>query len=344
VDKPASLLKLYETLNHDTIARDICIGLLDLAGLNGDEGLGVAKRFFPRPSTSKIDQGRLRSPPKADGDETKRDIRPTGEGRRGLLFGVGRILSSNNRRSFGFPPRNWAIGTQWLLHVDVLDKNHSFSIQKTMSKPKQQVVDFATAGHQSITDLSSDDEHDENCEIEQHQQGGKKRPAATMISEEGKRQQERPSRFAQDLSSFRAACGSFVNSNTVQWLVVILIIINAIMMGVATFNFVEDSPKISLVFEMADFAFLVLFTCELLLQFIAHGVIGTLADGWMCFDTFIIIASWSFAHFQVARAFRIVRALRLATRLEALRSILQALATVAPSVGCIAALLMLCTY
>jgi hypothetical protein len=211
-------------------------------------------------------------------------------------------------------------------------------------KPKQQAVDFATAGHQSITDLSSDDENDETCEIEQHQQVGKNRPAAMMISGDDKLPQERPSRCAQDLSSFRAACGSFVNSNTVQWLVVILIIVNAIMMGVATFDFVEDSPKISLVFEMADFAFLVLFTCELLLQFIAHGVMGTLADGWMCFDTFIIIASWSLAQLQVARAFRIVRALRLATRLEALRSILQALATVAPSVGCIAALLMLCTY
>jgi Ion transport protein len=146
------------------------------------------------------------------------------------------------------------------------------------------------------------------------------------------------------MSLFRSACGKFVNSNAVQWLVVLMIIANAIMMGVATFDFVEKSTEISEAFETADFVFLVLFSIELLLQFIAHGVVGVLSNGWLCFDTIIIVASWSLAHLQVARAIRIIRAIRIATRLEALRSILRALITVSPSVAAIMALLLLGTY
>jgi Ion transport protein len=206
-----------------------------------------------------------------------------------------------------------------------------------MSK-QEGVVDFSTAGHQSITELSSSE--DDHCKIEQQ---GKKPVGATPG--ESKLQQQRSLCFAHNnISLFRSSCGKFVDSNAVQWLVVLMIIANAIMMGVATFDFVEKSADISKAFETADLVFLVLFSIELLLQFIAHGVIGVLSNGWMCFDTIIIVASWSLAHLQVARAVRIIRAIRLATRLEALRGILLALVKVSPSVTAIMALLLLGTY
>jgi Ion transport protein len=198
------------------------------------------------------------------------------------------------------------------------------------------VVDFSTAGHQSITDLSSSE--DDHCGIEQ--QG--ETPVGAPPGES--KQQQQSLCFADNMSLFRTACGKFVNSNAVQWLVVLMIIANAIMMGVATFDFVEKSTEISEAFETADFVFLVLFSIELLLQFIAHGFVGVLSNGWLCFDTIIIVASWSLAHLQVARAIRIIRAIRIATRLEALRSILRALITVSPSVAAIMALLLLGTY
>jgi Ion transport protein len=150
------------------------------------------------------------------------------------------------------------------------------------------VVDFSTAGHQSITELSSSE--DGHCKIEQQ---GKKPVGATPGES---KQQQRSLCFTHNISLFRSSCGKFVDSNTVQWLVVLMIIANAIMMGVATFDFVEKSAEISKAFETADLVFLVLFSIELLLQFIAHGVIGVLSNGWMCFDTIIIVASWSLAH------------------------------------------------
>lgn len=194
------------------------------------------------------------------------------------------------------------------------------------------VADISQAGHQSITELSSSEDGN-NYEILNSTE-------KESLSEQNKKDDE-ASHAVRKFSSFRMSCGRFVNSNTVQLLVVFLIIVNALMMGVATFDFVEDSTKLTRIFETADFMFLLIFTLELLLQTIAKGVVGVLSDGWLCFDTIIILASWSLDHFQIARAFRIVRAIRLATRLEALRGLVQALFRVGPSVGAITGLLLL---
>lgn len=66
--------------------------------------------------------------------------------------------------------------------------------------------------------------------------------------------------------------------------------------------------------------FLIAFTVELWIQFIVHGY-GLLLDGWLAFDTIIIVMSWAFAHMHFVRAFRALRALRLVTRVKSLKVI-----------------------
>jgi hypothetical protein len=149
--------------------------------------------------------------------------------------------------------------------------------------------------------------------------------------------------FWKGVRKFRNVCGAFVNDDRVQLVMVILIVINAIMMGVATFSFVTDNEKVNNAFQKTDEAFLSLFTIELGLQLIYHGF-HLFLDGWLLFDFCIIIMSWSLESMQVIRAFRVFRAVRLVTRLKALKNLLIALFAVAPSMAGIVALLLLIMY
>eukprot|EP00568_Trieres_chinensis_P003344 CAMPEP_0183297318 /NCGR_PEP_ID=MMETSP0160_2-20130417/4642_1 /TAXON_ID=2839 ORGANISM="Odontella Sinensis, Strain Grunow 1884" /NCGR_SAMPLE_ID=MMETSP0160_2 /ASSEMBLY_ACC=CAM_ASM_000250 /LENGTH=371 /DNA_ID=CAMNT_0025459117 /DNA_START=73 /DNA_END=1185 /DNA_ORIENTATION=+ len=142
---------------------------------------------------------------------------------------------------------------------------------------------------------------------------------------------------------FRVMVGKAVNNEHVQVVVVWLIVINAIMMGVGTFDFVTDVPTTEAVFEKIDLAFLILFTIELVMQFIYHGL-SLFLDGWLVFDFVIILLSWSLSGLQIIRAFRIFRALRLITRVKVLRDLVTALMDVMPRMAAISMLLLLLFY
>ena len=119
-------------------------------------------------------------------------------------------------------------------------------------------------------------------------------------------------------------CGDFINHEKVQLCVVFLISLNAIMMGIATFDFVSENPSASKVFETTDTIFLSIFTVELVMQLIYHGP-RLFLDGWLVFDFVIIILSWALSSLQIIRAFRIFRALRLVNRIKVMRNLVLAL-------------------
>lgn len=123
------------------------------------------------------------------------------------------------------------------------------------------------------------------------------------------------------INQFRYRCGMVVNNNHVQTFIIILIAINAIMMGLATFDFVKNDPVRSQRFEGVDDVFLIIFTVELGLQFFYHGF-RLLLDGWLVFDLIIISISWFFASVQIIRSFRIFRALRLVTRIKIMKNLI----------------------
>mmetsp|Transcript_14128 Transcript_14128/g.39042 ORF Transcript_14128/g.39042 Transcript_14128/m.39042 type:complete len:436 (-) Transcript_14128:2356-3663(-) len=145
------------------------------------------------------------------------------------------------------------------------------------------------------------------------------------------------------ISRFRKICGMLVNDSIVQYVIVALIILNAIILGVATFDFVTDNDEVADVFSKVDKAFLVVFTVEMGMQLIYHGYRFFL-DGWLFFDFAIVILSWSLDSLSVLRAFRVMRTIRLVTRLKSLKNLLNAIFDVGPSVTATMALLLLIMY
>jgi hypothetical protein len=122
-------------------------------------------------------------------------------------------------------------------------------------------------------------------------------------------------------NTFRFNSGMFVNDSRIQLAIIVLISINAIMMGISTYPIVRENDDVNQVFETIDKIFLITFTVELSLQFVYLGS-RLFLDGWLLFDFIIIVTSWSFAEVQIVRAFRIFRALRLATRVKIMRNLL----------------------
>jgi Ion transport protein len=127
-------------------------------------------------------------------------------------------------------------------------------------------------------------------------------------------------KFWEEIDQFRSNCGKLVNDPRVQLVVVILIGINAIMMGVATYEFVREDEHLDSIFESIDLAFLIIFTSEIFLQGVYHGW-RLLLDGWLVFDLLVIVTSWIFAGVQIVRAFRIFRSLRLITRIKVMKDL-----------------------
>ena len=149
--------------------------------------------------------------------------------------------------------------------------------------------------------------------------------------------------YLQYCNKLRLLCGDIVNHPKVTIFIIVLIVVNAIMMGVATFDFVTENPAVDAAFEKTDLAFLIIFTIELGMQFIYRGY-TLFTDGWLVFDFLIVVLSWSFASLQIIRAFRIFRALRIITRIETMRNLVAALFDIMPRLGAITALLLLIFY
>ena len=142
------------------------------------------------------------------------------------------------------------------------------------------------------------------------------------------------------INNGRKYIGERVNDPRVQTFILVLILINSIMMGIATFPFVKDNPVMSSKFDLADQIFLIIFTVESGLQLLYFGWF-LFTDSFLVFDLLIVIMSWALEGTQVIRAFRIFRALRLITRVEVMRNLVMALFDVIPKMTAIAMLLML---
>ena len=149
--------------------------------------------------------------------------------------------------------------------------------------------------------------------------------------------------FLYPVNDARRFMGRIINDDRVQNTVLLLIVINALMLGVATFPAIKANPKVEEAFELADQIFLIIFTIESGMQLLYHG--WTLfKDGFLVFDLLIVVMSWSLEGAQVFRAFRIFRALRLITRVDTLRNLVLALFSVIPKMTAIIMLLALIFY
>lgn len=142
-------------------------------------------------------------------------------------------------------------------------------------------------------------------------------------------------RWMDPACNVRLFAGKIVNDNLVQGVILLLIVINAIMMGVATFDVVKTDPDLAAKFDLADHIFLIIFTIESSMQLIYYGW-SLFLDGFLVFDLLIVVMGWALEGTQVVRSFRIFRALRLITRVDTMKKLVVALFSVAPKMAAIA--------
>jgi len=149
--------------------------------------------------------------------------------------------------------------------------------------------------------------------------------------------------WMEPLNEARIFAGKIVNHYFVQQIILMMIIINAIMMGVATLEVVEENDQLRNIFELVDYIFLVIFTVESAIQLLYYG--WTLfKDGFLVVDLLIVVLSWALEGTNVIRAFRVFRTLRLVTRVDTMKNLVIALFSVFPKMAAIFMLLLLIFY
>lgn len=137
----------------------------------------------------------------------------------------------------------------------------------------------------------------------------------------------------------------FVTSKTIRKLTILMIVVNSLMMGIGTSDFVHEDDLLKRLFQEIDFFFLLFFTAEILLQLVSHGL-NFFDDWWLVFDLSVIMMSWAFSLVTVTiiRAFEITRALRLIARVDGLKEFTEALLNDLPRIGAIGVILLLIFY
>ena len=124
--------------------------------------------------------------------------------------------------------------------------------------------------------------------------------------------------------TLRARCRQFIEHNTVQRMLLALILINAVILGMETMPGVMAAAGSYLL--ALDKAILVVFVVEIAIRLFVHRL-AFFKDGWSVFD-FIVVgialvpASGPFA---VLRALRVLRVLRVLTFVPSMRKIVGAL-------------------
>jgi hypothetical protein len=189
---------------------------------------------------------------------------------------------------------------------------------KVAAHKKEQLRQYNTEGHLKDSDGATGnggDDYSEDDDEEPSDSGvDADEDVASLITLTHKEQ------VLESFQHFRYYCGMIVNAKRVQLFIVTLIAINAIMMGIGTFDFVTENATVDRAFEEIDQVFLIIFTIELAMQAFYHGW-KLLLDGWLVFDLVIIVTSWTFSQVQIIRAFRIFRALRLITRVKVMKNL-----------------------
>jgi voltage-gated sodium channel len=138
---------------------------------------------------------------------------------------------------------------------------------------------------------------------------------------------------------------SIAGSALFRRIVIILIVVNAIIVGLDTYP--QIHAAYGNILSLADRIILYVFSLELILRFLgSNPPVAFFRSGWNLFDLIIVGVSFlpSSQFFTVARLFRILRALRTVSVLPDLQKVVTALLRSLPSLGHILILLALLMY
>ena len=141
----------------------------------------------------------------------------------------------------------------------------------------------------------------------------------------------------------RAAVGRFILSKAVQNTVIVVILINAVILGIETVTGLDAATR--QVLHVLDAICLSVFVVEIALKLYAQGW-RFFRDAWNVFDFLVVaIALMPGSNgLAVLRALRVLRVLRLISVMPALRRVVDALVRAVPGIASIALLLVIIFY
>ena len=146
-----------------------------------------------------------------------------------------------------------------------------------------------------------------------------------------------------ELNHFRNRARVIVQDERFQLAIIGLIVLNSVLMGIATFDFVKGDQNVLNLFEHIDMLILVIFTVELGMNLLVYSW-DFFKDNWFLFDFASIMLSWAFTGITIIRAFRVFRAFRLFARVGSLKKIVSALMSTGEQMAAIILVLALIFY
>ncbi|QKS73220.1 ion transporter [Paenalkalicoccus suaedae] len=148
------------------------------------------------------------------------------------------------------------------------------------------------------------------------------------------------------LKSWQRPLHRLVNSNAFTTTIIILILINAIIVGVETYQGIYENNRAF--FFAADRVLLWIFTVEIALRLLAsRNIKSFFSNSWNWFDFIIVAAGHIFvgAHFvTVLRILRVLRVFRAISVIPSLRKLVDALLLTIPALGNIFLLMSIIFY
>ena len=142
--------------------------------------------------------------------------------------------------------------------------------------------------------------------------------------------------------SFQKKCYDTSEDLRFQNFILLLIVLNAILIGIDTFDLNSDLKSL---IDVADIVIMYIFIVELLIRLVAHGT-KFFDDGWNNFDFVIIVISLapSSGAFNVFRVFRVFRALRLVSSMPEMQRMVEAMMRSLRGIAAISWLLCIVVY
>ena len=142
--------------------------------------------------------------------------------------------------------------------------------------------------------------------------------------------------------SFQKKCYNTSEDLRFQNFILLLIVLNAILIGIDTFDLNSDLKSL---IDVADIVIMYIFIVELLIRLVAHGT-KFFDDGWNNFDFVIIVISLapSSGAFNVFRVFRVFRALRLVSSMPEMQRMVEAMMRSLRGIAAISWLLCIVVY
>lgn len=134
-----------------------------------------------------------------------------------------------------------------------------------------------------------------------------------------------------------------VESKPFQRAIIVLIVLNAVILGLETYPAVTDLAGEAL--HVVNAVIIGVFVVEIALRIFAHGL-SFFRSGWNWFDLFVVVVALIPASGEAAvlRILRLLRVLRLLSAVRSMRLVVAALGASIPGIASIGGLLFMVTY